>query len=351
MGAWSLTRPGGPGASSPSASAPAASGSPAPSGAAPLAPDDLRVFAVGPIPKEHRFVYAGEAGKERLMLVEPQAGQVVEAARFEGIGSFTSGRGGDIAGTADGSTVVILLIGPTDSRVYVIHPVSGELQSYKVARSETPRLSPDGKRLALSRASDDPAKNGVWLLNTIDGSESRIVTSTGAPPKPGAWSADGRYLALTGMAGGGGAVGVFDTQTPSLREIGPGTGVRWRGNELVYWSGVALSAYDVTRADPPRVVYRTGGTTILRAEVRPQSNEVAAIEAPQSGEAALWLRAGSADRALRGGGNVIAMWWSTDGSKLYVWDSVEATTMVSDALTGTTFVKFCLRGSIAPPCG
>lgn len=279
------------------------------------------------------------------MLVLPEAHQVIEAARFEGLGEFTTGRGGDITATADGSTAVIMLEAPSGARVYVIHPIDGAVTSYKIAPADTPRISPDGTRIAYARAGT--ADDGVWLMNAKDGTERRIVVGSGTPPRPATWSSDGRWLALTGL--GGGAIGLFDTQSPATSVVGPGGGARWRGNELYFWSGPTLSAYDPA-ARSTRVVYDTGGATILRAELRPSSADVAAIESPQGGNAAIWLRNGANDRALRGGSNVIAMWWSQDGAKLYVWDSLEATTTVSDAFTGTPAVKFCLRGSISPPC-
>ena len=346
MGAWALTRQGTP-AASPSASA-AASGAASPSAASSLAPDDLRVLALGPLPAEHRFVFAGENGKERLMLVDADHGVVMEAAHFEGLGSFTEGRGGDITGTADGKTVIVMLEGKSDARVYVIHPESAAVTSFKIAAADTPRLSPDGKQLAYSRTLNDGARDGVWLMDTASGSEKRIIVAIGGkPPKPATWSADGRYLALTGMESGS-SIGLFDTQASSTKTVAQGAGARWRGGELYYWSGPTLSAYDPAAAKT-RVVYQTGGNAIVRIELKPSANDVASIE-QQGSDATVWLRNAGADRALRGGGNVIAMWWSADGKKLYVWDSVEATTMVSDAFTGTTAVKFCLRGNIAPPC-
>lgn len=346
MGAWALTRPGSP-SGSPGGTA-AASESQRPSAASSVAPDDLRVFAIGPIPAEHRFVFAGENGKERLMLVDADHSVVIEAARFQGLGSFIDGgRGGDISATADGKTVVIMLEGRNDARVYLIHPENGGVTSFKIGPADTPRLSPDAKQLAYSRTVGDSARDGVWLMDTASGSEKRVIVTPGSkPPKPATWSSDGRYLVLTGI--GGDTIGLFDTQSSSTKTVAPGSGARWRGGELYYWSGPRLSSYDPATG-ATRVVYQTGGATIVRAELKPSANDIATIE-QQGTDAVVWLRNAGVDRALRGGGNVIAMWWSADGKKLYVWDSVEATTMVSDAFTGTPSVKFCLRGEISPPC-
>ena len=315
-----------------------------------LSDDDLRVFALGAIPPDTRYVYAGESGKERLLLVDPDAKRVTLAAQFEGLGSFTARRGGDVSATQDRRTLVLTLSSVDITRVYVIRPEDATVLSFTMTVSRAPRVSPDGAQLVVARESQDPAASGLWLVDIATHREERLLegpTDPQAPvPAPVQWSADGRFISLASLPGGG--IGVYDMKERALRPLGPGLSPRWRGSELFYGGEGALRAYDTVTERTRTVFTAPDGTSVGRFELRPGTDDVASIETAP-GRQELWLR-GKEARDLRKASNIISMWWSDDGQHLYVWDSVEATTTVSDGFTGERIVDFCLRGSVSPPC-
>ena len=334
------------------------SASPTPAGV--VSADGLRVVPVGPIPDDYRFVLVGDAGDERLLLLDLGRGRVSLAAHFEGSGAFASARQLEITSLASGELFVILLRGDgPDARVFVIRPVTGEVRTLTIPKSEQPRLSPDGASLAVARDADDDAVRGLWLVNVADGAMRRVVASAVGTkaPRPLQWSADGRWLAvLAGAETFDTRVAVVDPARGALETLGPGTGARWRGAEVLFWSARAPGAVNVydTAARQVRSAYPAEpGVFVDRAEPRPGSTDIATLERGATAPAMQILLHGTTSTAvplLRDASNVIALWWSSDGARLYVWSNDNGTTTVADAISKRTVVAFCLRQRVAPPC-
>ena len=340
----------------------AASATPSPqtTPAAALAADGLRVFAVGAIPADHRFVLVGDAGDERLLLLDLAGRRVIEAAHFEGSGAFAKDRQVEITSRASGELFVILLRadGP-NARVYLIHPVTGDVRALTIPKSEQPRLSPDGASLAVARDTDDDAVRGLWLVNVADGAMRRVVASVAGTkaPRPLQWSADGRWLAvLSGAETFETRVALIDPARGSLETLGPGTGARWRGADVLFWSARApggVSAFDTTVRQARLAYPAEPGVTVDRAEPRPGSTDIATLERGATATATQIILHGTQRAAAlvsADASNVIALWWAADGARLYVWSNDNGTTTVADAISKSTAVTFCLRQRVAPPC-
>ena len=334
--------------------------SPSPSATGTQVPDALRVFAVGAIPAAFRFVLVGDAGDERSLLLDLGRGTVTLAAHFEGVGTATRERNVEIASVASGELFVILLRSEAaDARVYLISPAKGEVRTIVIPKSEQPRLSPDGRALAVARTSDDAAQNGLWIVSTADGRQRRVVADAAGQraTRPLAWSSDGKWLAVTKDPDAPGqTVALVDAASGGLQTLGAGTGARWRDAELLFWDARragGVTAYDtITHGARPAYPAEAGVTT-YRVEPRPGSSDTAVQESGPTGISQIVLHGTQRAAALLtpDASGVIGYWWSPDAAHLYVWSNDNGTTAVVDAMNKTTVVTFCLRQRIAPPCG
>ncbi len=343
---------------------PAATASPTPSPAMTpaglLAPDGLRVFAVGAIPPDHRFVLVGDAGDERLLLLDLAGRRVTLAAHFAGSGSFAKDRQVEIAAIASGELFVMLLRGDgPDARVYLIRPVTGDVRTLTIPKGEQPRLSADGASLAVARDTDDDAARGLWVVTVADGTTRRVVAAPGGTkaPRPLQWSPDGRWLAvLSGAETLETRIARVDVARGTLEMHGHGTGARWRGTEMLFWSARTpggITAYDITTGQTRLAYPLEPGVTVDRAEPRPGSTDIATLERGATAIATQIVLHGTQRAAAlvsADASDVIALWWSKDGVRLYVWTNDNGTTTVTDAMSKTTAVTFCLRQRVAPPC-
>lgn len=324
-----------------------------------LAPDALRVFSVGPLPADFRFVTIGDAGDERLLLIDLSGKKVALVAHFEGNGSFTEARVVETTSVASGETVVIHIRSdrPT-ARLYVIHPVTGEVRSLTIPRSEQPRLSPDGATLAVTRNSQDPDVNGLWLLNTSDGLGRRLVADSGRrATRVLQWSSDGKRISALVDVGGQTQLIVVDTAGGATPLLGRADDARWRGTELLHWSNVVpgpVDVFDAATATPSGAAYPSpAGVVVDRVEVKPRSMDLAVREHTATTLPRIVLYdavTGTSTVKFPDAQLVLGFWWSSDATRLYAWTIDNGTTTVRDVLSNETAVTFCFRVKIDPPC-
>ena len=98
--------------------------------------------------------------------------------------------------SADGTLVYLPTTGGTEGRSMLTVLSSGSRsQLYDVARSYSdPRLSPDGKRMALHLLDQD---NDIWILDIARGAMTRLTFDPREDETP-VWSPDGQWIAFAG---------------------------------------------------------------------------------------------------------------------------------------------------------
>jgi len=325
-----------------------------------LAPDALRVYSVAAMPADFRFVLVGDAGDERLLLLDLSAKRVTMVAHFEGTASFENGRVVETATVASGDTVVIQARSDAaNARVYVIKPLTGAVHSFTVPRSEQPRLSPDAATIALTRNSTDPEQNGLWLHTASDGTGRRLLSDAGRrATRVVQWSADGKRLsALVDVGGGQTELVVLDTSGGATPLLGKATDARWRGTDLLYWDFTTtgpVRQYDAAHgiAAPPAYV-PASGVIVDRAELRPRLPELAVREHTSSSLPRILVYDGSTGTSsvkVADAQWVLGFWWSADATRLHTWTIDGSTTTVRDVFSNETEMTFCFRVKIDPPC-
>ena len=325
-----------------------------------LAPDALRVSSVGALPADVRYVLVGDAGDERLLLLDLSGKKVALVAHFEGNASFETNRIVETATVAAGDTVVIVARsdGP-NARLYVIKPVTGAVRSFTIPKSEQPRLSPDASTIAVSRNSPDPEQNGLWLINTGDGTGRRLLADGGRrATRVVQWSADGKRLSgLVDIGAGQTVLVVLDVSGGATPLLGRATDARWRGTDLLHWDFTVpgpVRQYDAANgiAAPPAYA-PASGVVIDRVELRPRLPELAVREHTSSSLPRILVYDGSTGTSsvkVADAQWVLGFWWSADATRLYAWNFDNGTTTVSDVLSDTLAVTFCFRVKIEPPC-
>jgi hypothetical protein len=325
-----------------------------------LAPDALRVYSVAALPADFRFVLVGDAGDERLLLLDPAGKRVTMVAHFEGSGAFVNGRVVETATIASGETIVmhVRADGPT-ARLYIIKPLTGAVRSLTIPRSEQMRLSPDAATIAVTRNSTDADQNGLWLLNTSDGIGQRLFADSGRrATRAVQWSADGKRIsALVDTGGAQTQLIVLDTSGGATSLLGRATDARWRGTDVLYWDATIpgpVKVYDSATAAIVAPAYPApSGVIIDRAELRPRTAELAVREHTTSTLPRIIsydYASGTSSVRFADAQLVLGFWWSSDAAHLYAWTIDNGTTTIRDVLTGETAVTFCFRVKIDPPC-
>ncbi|MGH9384545.1 MAG: TolB family protein, partial [Vicinamibacterales bacterium] len=122
----------------------------------------------------------------------------------------------------------------------------GRLTTLPVAPAaySSPRLSPDGSKIAVSIGGDQP-RSDIWIVDTVRGTRLRLTSEGGRFP---AWSSDGRTVTFTtyGRTGGGLARTPADgsgaavrlAESPSIQQVPvPSSG----GKTMVFARLVAVS--------------------------------------------------------------------------------------------------------------
>ena len=358
MAAWSFTRPTVATTPAPSdtgwpspfvrpSPSPSVSPSPAPSEAVPL-----RTTPLGTLPDDHAFVFVGDPGDQRVLLLDVGARAVREAAHVVAAGSDTEYQS---ASSGDSSTIAVIsrTSGP-EGRLYVLRPTTGAISTYRIPRAETPRLSPDGRFLAVTRV--EAEQRGIWLVDTTNGSVSSLLPDPTGPTPPRAlgWSSDGKRLAVDMDANSTEPRVVIVSLDGSVERIGPGRGARWRGSELIYWTalmGRAGSVYDTAARRGQELFALDAVTVVYSVEPRPRSQDVAVLEGDATSTRLVLRSGGDVREVLRDATHLITYWWSKDGAHLYAWLDDQYTETIREPLADRDVLRFCLRKTPTPPCG
>jgi Tol biopolymer transport system component len=126
-------------------------------------------------------------------------------------------------------------------------------------RTDSPRFSPDGARLAY--VSNTPLSNEVWVSNA-DGTDPVQITSTGGTAGSPRWSPDARWLAFDSTMGGVSAIYVVPAGGGAARRVTSGI-----FNEMMpSWSGDGRWIYFTSSRSGQPEVWKTDarGSTSLQ---------------------------------------------------------------------------------------
>ena len=356
MAAWSFTRPVSTDTPLPLDTAwptPFVRPSPTPTIAPTASPTPaplLLATPLGTLPDDHVFVFVGDPGDQRLLLLDLGAGAVREAAHVQpgGTTDFDSTR------SADSSTIAIVGRGNEVGRLVVLHPGTGALATFQIPVVESARISPDGRLIAVTRV--DAAQRGIWLIDTTDGRiRSLALDPVGpTPPRTLGWSGDGTRIAVAFDSNSTAPhIGVV-AMDGTVEQVGTGRGARWRGADLLYWSalkGTPVNAYSTLTHQTQPLLPVEADAVVYSAEPRPGTTDLATQEQSAAPISRIVLHSGAdAREVLADASHVITYWWSRDGAHLYTWIDDQNTETVRDVLADRDVLRFCLRKTTAPPC-
>jgi serine/threonine-protein kinase len=152
-----------------------------------------------------------------------------------GVAEFSSSSDGTLAYVPGGSEIDYRTLAWVDHKG-VRQPLPAPPRGYRA-----PRISPDGKRVAISIQGDNP---GLWIYDLGRGTLTRL-TSEGVIPFP-IWSRDGRRLTFSGS---------LDDRLNVYRMAADGSGAieRLTTNENAQWPGSWSPVAEIlafTEADP-----------------------------------------------------------------------------------------------------
>jgi len=350
--------------------------------------------AVGTIPRSFHYFDVGHGASYRILLFDEDKTDppiVVLASGQPPVPTGPDVQSDAFSASADGRTVVVMRrLSERQTTYFVLRPETGELRALFSSGPDLgpPLITADGQRIAFARMSADPAVNGIWTLAVSGAADrSRLVSDlprgVGSPPRPLAWSGDGKWLAISPVLGNdNNEVAIVDPiagetyfnattnsfEGGSARVVGAGYAVDWRGSErdlLVTSSardfiGARTYVYAVDVTGGPngsRRLYAPGGDVTLGPSVwHPSLDRYATIERPTlagpSTPIAIWVRRldGTATKIAESA-FLSVPWWSRDGTKLFSSTGGDDSTAVISNLLGTGGgTTFCLRGGTPPRC-
>jgi hypothetical protein len=367
----------------PSTPSPTSAASPALSGA--LGTVTMQVTRTA-VPAEFRYLLLGRPEEFRLVVLDLDAGKSMHVATARVAIPLGTPVVGTMSTSTDGRSVLVTFVLPeaADS-VFLVRPETGDARLVLRAEVRGAVISSDGARVAIGRNDEDRSLTGLWVGSVGDGAMRRLVAddpqSNASPPLPYAFSPDGAVLAFglgLGESGRramvvpiGSTEGRVDRSSGDSRiiggdavAVGPAEGAEFRSaRELFVWSSRSLFGgvtvaylYDLTTKRTTELYRPTGDARIAVAAWRPNAEQYAMIDVPLCcgafvADRAAWLR--GRDGSVRKLGEavvVVDMWWSRDGSRLFAQGGADDSNgRVTDLLTGTVVMQFCLRGGGPPP--
>jgi Tol biopolymer transport system component len=351
------------------------------------------VTAVGTIPRSFHYFSVGQGESYRILLFDEDKTDppvvVLTSGRLPE-STAPDVRSDAFSVSADGRVLIVMRrLSAQQTIYYVLRPETGDIRGLLSGHDlGPPVISLDGQRVAFTHTSDDPAINGLWLfaITGLPGtpSPSRLVSDApqrvGSPPQPLAWSADGKWLAISPVLGPGGTeVAVVDPaagethfnsatnifEGGSARVLGSGSAVDWRAGEHdllitssrdVFGGRTYIYTIDVA-GGPMRTLYAPSADVVLGPTVwHPSLDRYATMERPSAGglglPTAIWVRRldGKATK-LAESAFLSPPWWSRDGTKLFsVTGGDDSTGAISNLLGTGGGAAFCKRGGVVGSC-
>jgi Tol biopolymer transport system component len=144
--------------------------------------------------------------------------------------------------SADGAEIVYRVWGAQDKGLRILHLTTGATRVLTTEYDNLPDWSPDGKRILFTRKTS--ATNFDVCTIRPDGTDLRLLTSSGANEGHAVWNYDGRILYNSGMYGFRGEAALYDNtfqpygQIFSMNADGSGkrllTDSRWEDSMPLY---------------------------------------------------------------------------------------------------------------------
>ncbi len=198
-----------------------------------------------------------------------------------------------------------------------------------VARYQTVRLSPDGKRLALDRGEPRTNATDIHVFDLTRGTDTRVTSAAGSEFAP-IWSPDGRRLVFTWDKDAPPYLHqlVLDSSTPAEPLVRPSGSVYTPGDWHPEGRFIAYEATDPVTASDVWILPMTGDRTPT-VFVKTRFNETAPRFSPdgrwiayvsdEAGQPDVYVRPfpgpGEAHRISTGGGSQPR--WRRDGNELF----------------------------------
>jgi eukaryotic-like serine/threonine-protein kinase len=253
-------------------------------------------------------------------------------------------------GAFDVSPTGVLVYRPNErlrpTRLVVVDRAGKPLQEIAApALHRHPRLSPDGQRLVVQRATSDATDPDLWLFDLQRGTASRITRHPGPDIRP-AWSPDGRFIAFSSRRGRD--YRVFRVLADGVENAEPLA----NGDEGLYvedWardgSGILVTLareglWRLPADGGPRILVRAAladGVLAEQASVSPDGRWFVYMS-QESGRAEVYIEplppTGDRWHVSKGGGGDPQ--WSADGRQLYYVSDESVLTVLDVATAGTS---------------
>jgi Tol biopolymer transport system component len=218
----------------------------------------------------------------------------------------------------------------TEMSLAILDRTGRPLRVIPADRPWTPRISPDGTRVAYGAFGDGRSTSDLWITN-LDDDATRRLTDDDADNNDPQWSPDGSMLAYSASAAGGKDIMVrnVDATAGSSRVLAVRDGVQFASDWLP--DGGALLVTDQSSESGHDVIVQPADGSPPAAYVATDADETAARVSPdgrwiaytsdQSGQSEVYLdsypKRGERVTVSKGGG--IHPVWRGDGHEMFYW--------------------------------
>jgi serine/threonine protein kinase len=210
----------------------------------------------------------------------------------------------------------------------VVDRTGREQRAIAANRPWTPRISPDGRRVAYGAFGEGRNTSDVWVMDLSSGATQR-VTNDGDDSNDPQWSPDGRTLAYSASAPGGKDV-LMRRLDGEASVLASRRGTQWASDWLR--DGSALLVTDESGSTGRDIIVQPANGSAARAYAATRASETAARISPdgrwvaytsnESGRDEVYLDAypqpGKRVTVSLGGG--VHPVWRGDGRELYYWN-------------------------------
>jgi eukaryotic-like serine/threonine-protein kinase len=236
---------------------------------------------------------------------------------------------GEVAGIAAAAAGTAGAVAP-DMSLAVFDRAGRPLRVIPADRPWTPRISPDGRRVAYGAFGDGRGTSDLWITDLDDGSTRRI-TDDDADNNDPQWSPDGSLLAYSVSAAGGKDLMVQNVAATAgtSRMLAARSGVQFASDWLR--DGSALLVTDESSESGHDIIVQPADGSAAKPFVATSADETTARISPdgrwvaytsdRSGQSEVYLQSypKGEQRVLVSKGGGYHPVWRADGRELFYW--------------------------------